>query len=69
MPAPDFPTGAEILYDRANMESVYRTGRGSIPVRAKWRYLQKENLIEITILSGEEETAKSYLESFLEEWK
>ena len=47
MPAPDFPTGAEILFDRGNMESVYQTGRGSIPVRAKWRFLQKENLIEI----------------------
>ena len=48
MPAPDFPTGGEILYDRAAMESIYRTGRGSVVVRAKWRYLQKENLIEIT---------------------
>ncbi|MCR5088935.1 MAG: topoisomerase IV [Oscillospiraceae bacterium] len=48
MPAPDFPTGGEILYDRSTMETVYRTGRGSIPVRAKWRYLAKENLIEIT---------------------
>ena len=48
MPAPDFPTGGEILYDRSVMESVYRTGRGSIAVRAKWRYLQKENMIEIT---------------------
>ena len=48
MPAPDFPTGAEVLYDRAAMETVYRTGRGSIQVRAKWRYLAKENMIEIT---------------------
>ena len=48
MPAPDFPTGAEILYDRAAMETVYRTGRGSIQVRAKWNYLPKENMIEIT---------------------
>ncbi len=48
MPAPDFPTGGEILYDRRVMETVYRTGRGSIAVRAKWRYLQKENMIEIT---------------------
>ncbi len=48
MPAPDFPTGGIILYDRAAMETVYRTGRGSITVRAKWKYLQKENLIEIT---------------------
>ena len=47
MPAPDFPTGGEIVYDRAEMETVYRTGRGSIRVRAKWRYLPKENIIEI----------------------
>ena len=25
MPAPDFPTGAEVLYDRAALETVYRT--------------------------------------------
>ena len=48
MPAPDFPTGAEIIYDRTAMESIYRTGRGSVVLRAKWRYLPKENLIEIT---------------------
>ncbi len=47
MPAPDYPTGGEIVYDRAEMETVYRTGRGSIRVRAKWRYLPKENIIEI----------------------
>ena len=48
IPAPDFPTGGEVLYDRAAMENVYRTGRGSIAVRARWRYLAKENMIEIT---------------------
>ena len=48
MPAPDFPTGGEILYDLNAIETVYRTGRGSIPLRAKWRYLPKENMIEIT---------------------
>ena len=47
LPAPDFPTGGEIVYDRAEMETVYRTGRGSFKVRAKWRYLPKENIIEI----------------------
>ena len=47
LPAPDFPTGGEIIYDRAEMESIYNTGRGSFKVRAKWRYLQKENIIEI----------------------
>lgn len=47
MPAPDFPTGGEIIYDRAQMENIYRTGRGSFTVRARWRYIQKENIIEI----------------------
>ena len=47
MPAPDFPTGGEIVYDRADMESIYKTGRGSVKVRAKWRHLPKENIIEV----------------------
>ena len=47
LPAPDFPTGGEILYDRAEMENIYKTGRGSFKVRARWRYLDKENIIEI----------------------
>lgn len=47
MPAPDFPTGGEIIYDRAEMESIYKTGRGSVKVRAKWRHLPKENIIEV----------------------
>lgn len=47
LPAPDFPTGAQIVYDRAKLENIYSTGRGSFDVRAKWRFLQKENIIEI----------------------
>ena len=47
MPAPDFPTGGEIVYDRADMESIYKTGRGSVKVRAKWRHLPRENIIEV----------------------
>ena len=47
LPAPDFPTGGEIVYDRAEMESIYRSGRGSFKVRARWRYLERENIIEI----------------------
>jgi DNA gyrase subunit A len=45
--APDFPTGGELLYDEAVLRDIYRTGRGSFQVRAKWRYLKAENLIEI----------------------
>ena len=46
--APDFPTGGELIYDHSQLESIYRTGRGSFKVRAKWNYLKKENIIEIT---------------------
>ena len=47
MPAPDFSTGGEIVYDRAEMEAIYNTGRGSFKVRSRWRHLPKENIIEI----------------------
>jgi len=45
--APDLPTGGELLFDEGEMAEIYRTGRGSFKVRSKWRYLPKENLIEI----------------------
>ena len=47
LPAPDFPTGGEIVYDPGQMAEIYRTGRGSFPVRAKWRYVESEHIIEI----------------------
>ncbi|HHU23349.1 MAG TPA: topoisomerase IV [Clostridiales bacterium] len=47
MPAPDFPTGGEILYDVGEMREIYRSGRGSFKVRARWRYIKSENLIEV----------------------
>ena len=45
--APDLPTGGELIYDAAALGEIYRTGRGSFKVRAKWRYLKSENLIEV----------------------
>ena len=47
LPAPDFTTGGEIIYDREEMRKIYETGRGSFKVRAKWRYVKEDNLIEI----------------------
>ena len=47
MPAPDFSTGAEIVYDRNAMDEIYRTGKGSFKMRSRWRYIPKENIIEI----------------------
>ena len=46
--APDFPTGGELIYNAAELESIYETGRGSVKVRACWRYIKEGNLIEIT---------------------
>ncbi|UOO36994.1 topoisomerase IV [Oscillospiraceae bacterium CM] len=45
--APDFPTGGELLYNAAELEAIYKTGRGTIKVRSRWRYLKQENLIEV----------------------
>ena len=47
MPAPDFPTGGELVYDMTEIENIYRTGRGGFKVRARWRYIKEENLIEV----------------------
>lgn len=44
---PDLPTGGELLYDEAALREIYRTGRGSFKIRAKWRYVKAQNLIEV----------------------
>lgn len=45
--APDFPGGAEIIYDREQMRKIYETGVGSFRMRATYEYVKKENRIEI----------------------
>ncbi len=47
LPAPDFPTGGEIVYDPAEIGAIYESGRGSFKIRARWRYVKDGNLIEI----------------------
>ncbi len=47
MPAPDFIGGGTILYNRDEMEEIYRTGRGGIKVRAKYAYDKDFNCIDI----------------------
>ena len=47
LPAPDLPSGGEILYNAAAMAEIYNTGRGTFKVRARWRHLKKENIIEV----------------------
>ncbi|MCC8135221.1 MAG: DNA topoisomerase (ATP-hydrolyzing) subunit A [Ruminococcus sp.] len=45
---PDFPGGGMMLYDEAEMNKVYETGRGSIKVRSKYSYDKSANCIEVT---------------------
>ncbi len=47
MPAPDFPGGGEIIYDRDIMKRVYETGEGPVKIRSKYRYDKAANCIDI----------------------
>ena len=45
--APDFPGGAQLIYDADALRTIYETGRGSFRLRSKYRYDKKGNCIEI----------------------
>ena len=45
--APDFTGGAQIIYDKKAIESVYETGRGSIRLRGRYTYDKYANCIDI----------------------
>lgn len=38
MPAPDYPGGAQIISDPAQIREAYRTGRGTLRVRARYQF-------------------------------
>ncbi len=46
--APDFSGGGYIIYNEAELEKIYKTGRGSVKVRAKYNYDKSQNCIDIT---------------------
>ena len=46
--APDFPGGGQVVYDRAAMEEIYRTGRGGVKIRCRYSYDKAANCIDIT---------------------
>ena len=46
LPAPDFSTGAYLIYDRDEMREIYKTGRGSFQLRSTADVNRKENRIE-----------------------
>ena len=37
IPGPDFPGGGQIISPAADIQDAYRTGRGSLKVRARWK--------------------------------
>ncbi len=45
--APDFSTGGEIIFNENDIKKVYETGKGSIKIRAKYKFDKKNNCIEI----------------------
>lgn len=44
---PDFSTGGIYIRQEEELRQIINTGRGSFKVRAKYRYIKKENCIEI----------------------
>ncbi|MBR1375409.1 MAG: DNA topoisomerase IV subunit A [Cardiobacteriaceae bacterium] len=44
LPAPDFPTGAEIISSRQEIQKIYETGTGSLKLRARYR-LEDGNIV------------------------
>ncbi len=48
MPAPDFSTGGELIYNQTEMHKIYDSGLGSFKIRGKIQYLKSENMLEIT---------------------
>ncbi|MCL2709178.1 MAG: topoisomerase IV, partial [Defluviitaleaceae bacterium] len=47
LPAPDFSTGGELLYNEAELRTIYETGRGTFRLRARWRFDKKNGCVEI----------------------
>ncbi|MCI9666050.1 MAG: topoisomerase IV [Angelakisella sp.] len=46
--APDFPGGGLVLYDPAELEKIYTTGRGSVRVRSRYAYDKGSHCVDIT---------------------
>jgi topoisomerase-4 subunit A len=62
MPGPDFPTGGVIVEDAASIKEAYRTGRGSIRLRARWDVEQlKQGTFQIVVTEIPYQVQKSRL--------
>jgi len=45
--APDFPSGGNLIYDREKYREIFRTGHGSVKVRARYTYDKDANCIDV----------------------
>lgn len=63
--APDFPGGGQIIYDKKCIEEIYKTGKGSIKIRARYQYDKDANCIDITSIPPTT-TSESIIEKVIE---
>lgn len=66
--APDFISGGDLLYNRGEIEEIYRTGRGSVRIRARYAYDKKNNCIDILEIPPTT-TAEAVIEKVIERVK
>jgi DNA gyrase subunit A len=50
--APDFPTGCQILSTKAELEAIYRTGKGSIRMRGEWKIEEGQRGKRFVVISS-----------------
>ncbi|HWP94328.1 MAG TPA: DNA topoisomerase IV subunit A [Gammaproteobacteria bacterium] len=55
---PDFPTEAQIITPRSELREMYKTGTGSVRMRARWEWDKEEGVIVITALPYQVSGAK-----------
>ena len=63
--APDFSGGGYLIYDRAELEKIYETGRGGFKVRAKYEYDKSANCIDIKEIAPTT-TSEAIIEKIIE---
>ena len=63
--APDFTGGAQIVYDKKVIENIYKTGRGSIKLRGRYRYDKTANCIDILSIP-QTATAEALIEKVID---
>ncbi|HIU35665.1 MAG TPA: topoisomerase IV [Candidatus Fimenecus excrementigallinarum] len=66
--APDFVGGGQIVYDEAQMQEIFRTGRGSFKVRSKYTVDKSNHCIDVTQIPPTT-TAEAIIEKIVEKVK